>query len=202
MYLKLANGVTATVTNGGQEIIDTVSSNIILTKVYLITSLKLNLISCWRLDDFGVTTTISDGVCIWRDRDDRNCILGKMIKTFSNRLFLARHVAWNTRVPEALTSKVRACCTNSSQKSKLITLWHRRMGYSNRTTIEYMISSDRYGMIPKETNKKKTCDICVQTKQVREPSTGKLAENAKEIIIHMDVCGPFRTQTFDDKRYF
>lgn len=67
LLVELSNGNTSTVTRTGQAKIDTGSSKIILTKDYLIITLKLSLISCSMLDEHRVTTTISGGVCKWRD---------------------------------------------------------------------------------------------------------------------------------------
>lgn len=128
-------------------------------------------------------------------------VLGKMRNMFSNALLLTRLAAWNTKGPGTVTSKLCASFPSQSQKSERFTAWQCRMGHRNRTTTEQMISSEIYGMNMKETSKNETCKICVRVKHVRELSTGKLAENSKEITIHMVVCGPFQTQTFGGKRY-
>lgn len=80
MHVVLVNGTNATVTHKGQARIDTGSDKTISTTVYLVSSLKFNLTSCSRLDEYGVTTTISDILCTQIDRDDRNWVLGKMWK--------------------------------------------------------------------------------------------------------------------------
>lgn len=62
--VELPDGQRGTQRQRGKLIADVGCERIILSAVYYITSMNLNILSCFRLDERGVTTTIRNGKCI------------------------------------------------------------------------------------------------------------------------------------------
>lgn len=70
--VELANGANASSTLRGHIGIDTGRARVMVRNVYYIPDMSLNFLSCSRLDEKGVTTTIAQRRCIFSDRRDND----------------------------------------------------------------------------------------------------------------------------------
>lgn len=103
---------------------------------------------------------------------------------------------------KALKPKEDVPDTHRINQEKFCALWHIKMGHANSKVIDHMSRDKKYSMGHKNGLLEQSCDTCVQTKQTSVPAKGSLVDNSKDLTIHADICGPFRTQTFVKKVYF
>lgn len=83
-------------------------------------------------------------------------------------------------------------------------LWHKRFGHANFTSLKQLHKLELVENLSDICDDDCVCDICQLGKQTRLPfpkNQSRRATNKFELI-HSDVCGPMRTQTFNGSRYF
>lgn len=68
--VELANGTSVTAVEEGIAELDIRRTRLVLCRAYYIPEIKLNLLSCTRKNDHGVTTTFGLVKCRIVDRDD------------------------------------------------------------------------------------------------------------------------------------
>ena len=97
-----------------------------------------------------------------------------------------------------MINKVENSNINLLSKSKL---WHCRLGHINKNRITKLQSD---GILESfEFKSDDVCEACLLGKMTKSPFTGH-CERGNDLLelIHTDVCGPFRTATKIDKKYF
>ncbi|TLX70056.1 DDE-type integrase/transposase/recombinase [Labilibacter sediminis] len=97
-----------------------------------------------------------------------------------------------------LTNNVDVFNNELLDKSKL---WHCRLGHINKNRITKLQSD---GILESfEFKSDDVCESCLLGKMTKSPFTGN-CERGNDLLelIHTDVCGPFRTATKIDKKYF
>lgn len=47
-----------------------------------------------------------------------------------------------------------------------------------------------------------TCQMCTNSKQIKAPGKGKLADSTQNMTVYADICGQLQTETVGGKRYF
>lgn len=62
--------------------------------------------------------------------------------------------------------------------------------------IEFMIDKERCGIHEQDTPKRADCGTFVFGKQTNTPFKGGSIKNLKELMIHMDMCGPLEERTY------
>ena len=86
-----------------------------------------------------------------------------------------------------------------------IDLWHWRLGHVNNQQLKQLTLQDmaRGVKFPKTSNVS-FCESCVEGKMHRKPfkSVGEIRSKRRLELIHTDVCGPMRTETYGGSRYF
>nr|GEV38624.1 hypothetical protein [Tanacetum cinerariifolium] len=83
-------------------------------------------------------------------------------------------------------------------------LWHQRLSYLNFDTINDLAKNDLVSGLPKfKYAKEHLCPSCEQGKSKRAPQPPKPVTNSKQRLhlLHMDLCGPMRVASINDKRY-
>lgn len=144
LMVELANRATTTSCSQGY-FEDHVGGRLnFLCKVYLVPYLKLNLLSCSRLDDFGITTTVARGKCKLPD--------WKGTREFGNRIQRSGYGPFIARVVSP-TQKAKMKVTKSEREhpdlnpgSMAKDLWYRRLAHSDTSVIKDMSRGGKNGM--------------------------------------------------------
>ncbi|CAL9001551.1 unnamed protein product [Prunus brigantina] len=84
------------------------------------------------------------------------------------------------------------------------TLWHRRLGHLNMSSLRLLQEQDMVAGLPKIKAVKGVCEGCVLSKQCREafPREATTGASTPLELIHSDVCGLMQTTTKAGNRYF
>ncbi|GJY01547.1 retrovirus-related pol polyprotein from transposon TNT 1-94 [Tanacetum coccineum] len=83
-------------------------------------------------------------------------------------------------------------------------LWHRRLSLLNFGTINHLIKQDLVDGLPKSKyDKDHLCFACEQRKRKKAIIKPKLvpSTHSKLELIHMDLCGPMRVESINEKKY-
>nr|GEZ65593.1 hypothetical protein [Tanacetum cinerariifolium] len=83
-------------------------------------------------------------------------------------------------------------------------LWHQRLSHLNFDTINDLARIDLVSGLPKfKYAKEYLCPFCEQGKSKRASHPPKPISNSKQQLhlLHMDLCGPMRVASINDKRY-
>ncbi|KAL4387066.1 hypothetical protein GQ457_09G030440 [Hibiscus cannabinus] len=89
-------------------------------------------------------------------------------------------------------------------KDDVSPLWHRRMGHFNLRTLKYMQSNDFVTDLPMLNISDDKCDSCQLGKSHRLLFSldGVKRANMKLELVHSDLCGPMKTSSMNDNKYF
>lgn len=156
------------------------------SNVCFVPGLSHNLLSVSRLDEFGFTFGIENGVLSCYKNEQ---LIFEAIK--HNGLY------WTSFEP----LKHRA---HASKKSMdLNELWHRPLGHINMYKVSKMANGAVNGIKKDITSELGFCECCVKCKQTRLPFNKKRNPATRPLErIHSDVCGPFPAETFDGYKYY
>ncbi|KAK4386664.1 Retrovirus-related Pol polyprotein from transposon TNT 1-94 [Sesamum angolense] len=83
-------------------------------------------------------------------------------------------------------------------------LWHRRLGHFNFQGLKILHQKKMMTDLPQIQAAKGACEACLQGKQHKKPFPSGTSWRAKAVLelIHTDVCGPMRTPSHEQNRYF
>ena len=83
-------------------------------------------------------------------------------------------------------------------------LWHRRFRHFNFHGLKILQQKNMMRDLPTIKEMDETCKGCMLRKQHRQPFPSRKAWRAKKPLelVHTDVCGPMRTPSNDQNRYF
>ncbi|GJV03396.1 retrovirus-related pol polyprotein from transposon TNT 1-94 [Tanacetum coccineum] len=97
------------------------------------------------------------------------------------------------------------CSKHMTGNLKLLTwLWHRRLSYLNFDSINLLSKNDIVIGLPKlKFIKDHLCSSCELGKAKRKSFKTKTTPSSKRRlqILHMDLCGPMRVESFNGKKY-
>ena len=156
-----------------------------LEGVLYLPKLKTNILSLGRLDDQGCKTSLSGGYLTIRDKIGK--LLTKTKKTRGNmyQIKLANSESCNlSREDEAW-------------------LWHERLCHQSFYTLDSMIKGKLVRGLPVFDKPKDLCSTCISGKHAKSSFKSSVfrAENSLDLV-HMDLCGPIKPQTFGGRSYF
>nr|GEX32842.1 retrovirus-related Pol polyprotein from transposon TNT 1-94 [Tanacetum cinerariifolium] len=83
-------------------------------------------------------------------------------------------------------------------------LWHQRLSHLNFATINNLVKNNLVQGLPKmKFEKDHLCSACEQGKIHRKHHKSKtaFASNKPLYLLHMDLCGPMRVQSINEKQY-
>ncbi|GJY96014.1 retrovirus-related pol polyprotein from transposon TNT 1-94, partial [Tanacetum coccineum] len=83
-------------------------------------------------------------------------------------------------------------------------LWHQRLSHLNFDTINDLTRNDLVTGLPKfKYHKENLCPLCEQGKSKRATHPPKPVPNSRQRLhlLHMDLCGPMRIASINEKRY-
>ncbi|GKD97530.1 retrovirus-related pol polyprotein from transposon TNT 1-94 [Tanacetum coccineum] len=94
-------------------------------------------------------------------------------------------------------------CLMARSTSTKSWLWHQRLSYLNFDTINDLAKNDLVTGLPKfKFHKEHFCPSCEQGKSKKASHPPKPVLNSKQRLhlFHMDMCGPMRVKSIDEKR--
>ncbi|KAJ9552977.1 hypothetical protein OSB04_017022 [Centaurea solstitialis] len=112
------------------------------------------------------------------------------------------------KTPKPMVGYGKITDGNTSSKCKASKedswLWHRRLCHQNFKDINKLVSKNLVKGLPETRLSKDTlCPACEQGKMTRSSYPPRMDTNSKSPldIIHMDLCGPTRTESLARKKY-
>ncbi|CAK1597413.1 unnamed protein product [Parnassius mnemosyne] len=189
--LNLANNESTRIAGKGKVSInvDTGSEErrVDIDKVFYVSDLRTNLLSVAKITDHGFEVRFRKSDAIVIDEENK-------IHMRADRIGNLYHV----RLCQSSVSNVEAV-------KKSIDLWHERLGHLNECDLKIMTKKNLvHGLNIKDNEKLSECEICMSEKQTCKPFPKGINNRTSELleIVHTDVCGPMRHQSFAGKRYF
>nr|GEY83515.1 hypothetical protein [Tanacetum cinerariifolium] len=135
--------------------------------------------------------TIKKSTCFVRNEDGVDLLTGDRSSNLYN-------IALNEVASNFLT------CLLAKAYSSQSWLWHQRLSHLNFATINNHVKNNLVQGLPKMKFKKyHLCSACEQGKIHRKHHKSKtdFASNKPLYLLHMDLCGPMRIQSVNEKRY-
>ncbi|KAI3697946.1 hypothetical protein L6452_31052 [Arctium lappa] len=170
---------------------DVVHDKVTITKVSYVEGLGHNLFSIGQFCDKGLQVNFKAMSCSVCTEDGKELLVG----TRKSNLYTINLAKVQTDNQVFLLTKA------SMQQSWL---WHRRLSHLNFCYINKLVKGRLVnGLLELRYEKEHLCTSCEKEKMKRvphklkpEPSTSSPLE-----LLHMDVCGPMRTQSLGGKKY-
>lgn len=189
--LNLANGDKTQITGTGKVsfAVNTGSEErqVEIENVFLVSDLRTNLLSVAKMTDrgFEVRFRKDDAIVI-----DKNCKVHMRAERTGNLYYV--RMSHNT--------------VNNVQTSKnSIDMWHQRLGHINERDLKAMAKNGLvHGLTFGDDEKLAECEICISEKQTCTPFPKGREDRTSELleIVHTDVCGPMRCESYGGKKYF
>lgn len=112
---------------------------LVVSNVYYMPELDMNLIPCTQLDTKGISISFADGRCCINDRNDNGALLGYANRRSSDGLFIASMIKpkKEASVPIGAARKIGATDAKT---------WHIRMGHVGKNIVDSMCNDMEYGM--------------------------------------------------------
>ncbi|KAJ9547415.1 hypothetical protein OSB04_019958 [Centaurea solstitialis] len=105
---------------------------------------------------------------------------------------------------EAISNPRNAICLLAKASKEDSWLWHRRLCHQNFKDMNKLVSKNLVKGIPETRLSKDTlCPACEQGKMTRSSHPPRMDTSSKSPLdmIHMDLCGPTRTESLARKKY-
>lgn len=170
-------------------------------RLYLILALKLNIISCSHLNTYKVKSTFPRVICTLSNHDEINRVMGSFKKRDSDDLYAAK-ILVPMEIKRINYNKRSESNIVPENDNQAVSLWHKKMAYTNTGIIREIIQDTRYGMKATENLQRNHCTTRVQSKLTKTPSRGNVAGHLFNVFIHTDACRPLKTPTFWRKYVF
>ncbi|GJX55455.1 G-type lectin S-receptor-like serine/threonine-protein kinase B120 [Tanacetum coccineum] len=170
---------------------DVVIGSMTIKKVYNVEGLGHNLFSVGQFCDKGLEVAFQKSTCFVRNEDGVYLLTGD----HSSNLYT---IALNKI---ASNSSAYLLAKASSLQSWL---WYQRLSHLNFATINNLVKNNLVRGIPKMKFKKDhLCSACEQGMIHRKhhKSQTAFASNKPIYLLHMDLCGPMRVESNNEKRY-
>ncbi|KAK4395665.1 Retrovirus-related Pol polyprotein from transposon RE2 [Sesamum angolense] len=144
---------------------------------------------CWPNDGEGYTLHFGGDSCTIYDNKDKTLKIAE-VRMKEHRCFLI-HLQYMGR-------------TAMKAQEDQSWLWHRRLGHFNFQGLKILHQKKMMTNLPQIQAVEGACEACQQGKQHRKPFPSGTSWRAKAVLelIHTDVCGPMRTPSHEQNRYF
>ncbi|GJX75481.1 retrovirus-related pol polyprotein from transposon TNT 1-94 [Tanacetum coccineum] len=170
---------------------DLVQGNITIRRVYYVEGLNHNLFFVGQFCDADLEVTFRKSTCYIRD------LKGNDLLTDSHGTDLYFITLQDTSTPNLI-------CLMAKTSSSQAWLWHRRLLHLKFNTINLLSKYDIVTGLPKlKFVKDHFCTSCELGKAKRKSFKTKTTPSSKRRlqILHMDLCGPMRVESFNGKKY-
>ncbi|GKE62047.1 integrase, catalytic region, zinc finger, CCHC-type containing protein, partial [Tanacetum coccineum] len=166
---------------------DLVQGNITIKRVYYVEGLNHNLLSVGQFCNADLEVAFQKSICYIRD------LKGNDLLTGSRGTDLYSITLQNTTSPNPT-------CLIAKASSSQAWLWHRRLSHLNFDTINLLSKYDIVsGLLKLKFVKDHLCSSCELGKEKRKSFKTKTTPSSKSWlqILHMDLCGPMRVESFN-----
>ncbi|GJS63734.1 retrovirus-related pol polyprotein from transposon TNT 1-94 [Tanacetum coccineum] len=163
----------------------------IISRVYYVEGLKHNLFSVGQFCDGGLEVAFRQHSCHIRNYDMVDLLKGSR----STNLYSISLNDMMSASPVCLLTKA------SSTKSWL---WHRRLNHLNFGTLNELARNNLVRGLPMlKYDKDHLCPSCQLGKSKKASHPLKAENTNTEVLhtLHMDLCGPMRTESINGKKY-
>ncbi|GJS93572.1 retrovirus-related pol polyprotein from transposon TNT 1-94 [Tanacetum coccineum] len=170
---------------------DLVQGNATIKGVYYVEGLNYNLFSVGQLCDADLEVAFRKSACYIRD------LKGNDLLTGSRGTDLYSITLQNTTSPNLICLMAKASLPQAW-------LWHRHLSHPNFDTINLLSKYDIVTGLPKlKFFKDHICSSCELWKAKHNSFKTKTTPSSKRRlqILHMDLCGPMRVESFKGKKY-
>nr|KYP76948.1 Retrovirus-related Pol polyprotein from transposon TNT 1-94 [Cajanus cajan] len=186
--VRLGNGTMVESQGKGTVVVETKKGTRLIKDVLLVPNLKENLLSIGQMMENGYSLHFERDIC--KIYDSKRVEIGQVKMEKRNRSF---PLSFN-------------CGTNLAMKVEVDDswLWHRRFGHFNIHALKLLHQKGMMRDLPNLKENNEACEGCLLGKQHRLPFSTSKAWRAKDLLelIHTDVCGPMRTPSHTNNRYF
>nr|GFA70072.1 retrovirus-related Pol polyprotein from transposon TNT 1-94 [Tanacetum cinerariifolium] len=165
--------------------------NILITRVYFVEGLGHNLFSKGQFYDLDLEVAFRRNTCFVRNLQGVDLLKGNRTTNFYT---INLHAI-------ASASPICLMARASSTKSWF---WHQRLSHLNFDTINDLAKNNLVSVLPKfKYYKEHLCPSCEQGKSKRASHPPKPVPNSRQRLhlLHMDLCGPMRIASINEKRY-
>ncbi|GJS70809.1 integrase, catalytic region, zinc finger, CCHC-type containing protein [Tanacetum coccineum] len=163
----------------------------IISRVYYVEGLKHNLFSVGQFCDGGLEVAFRQHSCYIRNSDMVDLLKGSR----TTNLYSISLNDMMSASPVCLLTKA------SSTKSWL---WHRRLNHLNFGTLNELARNNLVRGLPMlKYDKDHLCPSCQLGKSKKASHPLKAENTNTEVLhtLHMDLCGPMRTESINGKKY-
>ncbi|GJZ36887.1 integrase, catalytic region, zinc finger, CCHC-type containing protein [Tanacetum coccineum] len=165
--------------------------NILITKVYFIEGLGHSLFLVGQFCDSNLEVAFRRNTCFVRNLEGVDLLKGnRTINLYTINLH---------EMASASLICLMACAT-----STMSWLWHQRLSHLNFDTINDLAKNNLVtGLLKFKYHIEHLCPSCEQRKSKRASHPPKPFLNSKQRLhlLHMDLCGPMRIASINEKRY-
>ncbi|GJX38799.1 retrovirus-related pol polyprotein from transposon TNT 1-94 [Tanacetum coccineum] len=165
--------------------------NILITRVYFVEGLGHNLFLVWQFCDSDLEVALRRNTCFVWNLEGVDLLKGN-------------------RTPNLYTinlhemASASPICLMAHATSTKSWLWHQRLSHLNFDTINDLAKNDLVIGLPKfKYHKEHLCPSCEQGKSTKGFSPSQTSSILKQRLhlLHMDLCGPIRIASINEKRY-
>ncbi|KAL0298721.1 UNVERIFIED_CONTAM: Retrovirus-related Pol polyprotein from transposon TNT 1-94 [Sesamum radiatum] len=187
--VKLGDNHIVKVEGKGLVAINTRKDTRIINDVMYIPNLRTNLFSVGQMMEKGYTLHFGGDSCTIYDNKDKTLKIAE-VRMKEHRCF-----------PIHLQYMGRTAMKAQEDQSWL---WHRRLGHFNFQGLKILHQKKMMTDLPQIQAVEGACEACLQGKQHKKPFPSGTSWRAKAVLelIHTDVCGPMRTPSHEQNRYF
>ncbi|KAL0396441.1 UNVERIFIED_CONTAM: Retrovirus-related Pol polyprotein from transposon TNT 1-94 [Sesamum calycinum] len=187
--VKLGDNHIVKVEGKGSVAINTKKGTRIINDVMYIPNLRTNLFSVGQMMEKGYTLHFGGDSCTIYDNKDKTLKIAE-VRMKEHRCF-----------PIHLQYMGRTAMKAQEDQSWL---WHRRLGHFNFQGLKILHQKKMMTDLPQIQAVEGACEACLQGKQHKKPFPSGTSWRAKAVLelIHTDVCGPMRTPSHEQNRYF
>ncbi|KAK4380842.1 Retrovirus-related Pol polyprotein from transposon RE1 [Sesamum angolense] len=187
--VKLGDNHIVKVEVKGSIAINTKKGTRIINDVMYIPNLRTNLFSVGQMMEKGYTLPFGGDSCTIYDNKDKTLKIAE-VRMKEHRCF-----------PIYLQYMGRTAMKAQEDQSWL---WHRKLGQFNFQGLKILHQKKMMTDLPQIQAVEGACEACLQGKQHKKPFPSRTSWRAKAVLelIHTDVCGPMRTPSHEQNRYF
>lgn len=172
----------------GNVMVDTKKGTRLIKDALLVPNLKENLLSIGQMMENGYSLHFERDIC--KIYDSKRVEIGQVKMEKRNRSF---PLSFNRGTNIAMKVEVDDSW-----------LWHRRFGHFNIHALKLLHQKGMMRDLPNLKENNEACEGCLLDKQHQLPFSTNKAWRANDLLelIHTNVCGPMRTPSHTNNRYF
>ena len=186
--VRMGNGEMVKSEGKGIVAVKTKKGTYQINDVLYVPNLDQNLLSVPQMMQNGYSIHFEGDTCDIYDPKGNNIVRVKM----QQKCF---PIQWQYKAEEK---------SMQAKANELTWLWHKRYGHCNSKSLKLLSDKNMVKGIPLISETTDVCDACQLGKMTRKPfPSGQAWRATKRLeLIHTDVCGPMRTLSLENSRYF